>query len=248
MAIKNSPKTQENSHTSVLELHDPRHSSSSVENSSKTPTNTVAQPEKAPLVHSSKENSTHSSSNHSSQGKLVAKTKNSTEKPPTRSNDSRLARLKKLPDTMPTKSQQAKFSALEKIIIAEFHDVISDVLTPSHRIKGPPVDIIFKKGVDVRPIHINIARPLPLNFKPIAEKTLAKYISEGILKPVDHATEWLSPGFWTPKANGQDLRLVTDFSHINQFLLRDVTPFASASDCLMQIPSGTTHFGQSLRH
>ena len=98
-------------------------------------------------------------------------------------------------DIFPQQSQLARFSAMEKSIMLEFEDVISDSLR-NKCMQGPPAEIVFKEGVEVRPLHINIARPLPIHMKQEADKTLQKYIDEQIIVPVDHPTTWLSPAFW----------------------------------------------------
>ena len=113
----------------------------------------------------------------------------------------RLSKLRKIPDETPSPSEMKKFSAMEAVIMDEFHDVISDQLTPSRRIAGPPAEIVFKQGIEVKPIHISIARPVPIHLRAEADKTLEKYIREGVLVPVGFPTEWLSPGMWVQKSD-----------------------------------------------
>ena len=160
----------------------------------------------------------------------------------TPSNCQKAAQLQKISDSQPSLAQQRKFREMELAILEEFHDVISDHLTPDKRVLGKPVEITFKKGIEIKPIHITIARPVPIHLKAEADKTLDKYLREGVLVPVSHPTEWLSPGMWVPKGDKKSVRLVTDFSHINKFIQRNVTPFASASDCIQMIPAGTRVF------
>ena len=144
-------------------------------------------------------------------------------------------------DIFPQQSQMARFSAMEKSIMLEFEDVISDSLR-NKCMQGPPAEIVFKEGVEVRPLHINIARPLPIHMKQEADKTLQKYIDEQIIVPVDHPTTWLSPAFWVGKADKKSVRLVTDFSHINKYIERNTHAFAAATECIQAIPKGTTLF------
>ena len=144
-------------------------------------------------------------------------------------------------DIFPQQSQLARFSAMEKSIMLEFEDVISDSLR-NKCMQGPPAEIVFKEGVEVRPLHINIARPLPIHMKQEADKTLQKYIDEQIIVPVDHPTTWLSPAFWVGKADKKSVRLVTDFSHINKYIERNTHAFAAATECIQAIPKGTALF------
>ena len=144
-------------------------------------------------------------------------------------------------DIFPQQSQIARFTAMEKTIMKEFPDVISDSLR-NKCMRGPPAEIVFKEGVEVKPLHINIARPLPIHMKEEADKTLQKYIDEQIIVEVNHPTTWLSPAFWVGKADKKSVRLVTDFSHINQFIERNNHPFAAAAECIQAIPQGTKIF------
>ena len=147
----------------------------------------------------------------------------------------------KNPHISSLQSNPINFSELEKIILLEFEDVISDSLKHK-RMGGAPAEIYFKAGIEIKPLHITIARPLPLHMKEEADKTLKKYISEGIIEAVNRPTTWLSPAFWVAKQDKKSVRLVTDFSYINKYIQRNVHPFASAADCLKNIPSGTKFF------
>ena len=144
-------------------------------------------------------------------------------------------------DYFPQKDPKARYKAMENVILSEFEDVISDSLKQK-RMEGPPAEIHFKKGVEIKPLHVSIARPMPIHMKEEADKTLQKYISEGVIVPVSHPTSWLSPAFWVAKGDGKSVRLVTDFSYINKYIQRNTQPFASAADCLKNIPSGTKLF------
>ena len=122
-----------------------------------------------------------------------------------------------------------------------FQDVISDCLKHK-RMSGAPAEIKFKEGVTINPLHINIARPLPIHMKKEADLTLNKYIKEGIIEPVNYPTTWLSPAFWVAKGDKKSVRLVTDYKEINKYIECNVHPFASAADCIKQIPDGTKYF------
>ena len=50
--------------------------------------------------------------------------------------------------------------------------------------------------------------------------------------------------FFVPKANGVDVRMVTDFSKINKFVKRPVHPFPSVADIIRSIPAGTKFFAK----
>ena len=144
-------------------------------------------------------------------------------------------------DFFPQSNQNDRFKAMENAIMEEFQDVISDCLKHK-RMSGAPAEITFKEGVSIKPLHINIARPLPIHMKREADMTLNKYIKEGIIEPVNYPTTWLSPAFWVAKGDKKSVRLVTDYKEINKYIERNVHPFASAADCIKQIPDGTKYF------
>ena len=106
---------------------------------------------------------------------------------------------------------------MELAIMEEFDDVISDSLKHK-RMSGAPAEIKFKEGVTINPLHINIARPLPIHMKKEADLTLNKYIKEGIIEPVNYPTTWLSPAFWVAKGDKKSVRLVTDYKEINKYI------------------------------
>lgn len=78
-----------------------------------------------------------------------------------------------------------------------------------------------------------------------------------ILVPEDGLTEWISPGFFVPKGDPQerkavregktvvtmdDLRLVLDYTGLNQYVQRPIHPFPSSQNIINQIPSDSNVF------
>ena len=47
-----------------------------------------------------------------------------------------------------------------------------------------------------------------------------------------------------PKSDGVNVRMVTDYSKINEFVKRPVHPFSSAADIVRSIPAGTRFFAK----
>ena len=50
--------------------------------------------------------------------------------------------------------------------------------------------------------------------------------------------DWCALGFFVPKPNGEDVRMVTGYSKINKFVKRPVHPFPSVADIIRSIPAG----------
>ena len=65
----------------------------------------------------------------------------------------------------------------------------------------------------------------------------------GVIEPVTHPTEWTSPAFFTKKPHG-GVRLVTDFSKLNQYVLRPEHPFPSPEVILAWIPGSSKVFAK----
>ena len=98
------------------------------------------------------------------------------------------------PKLRPHTDRPSRYSELEKTILIEFEDVISDSL--KHKRMGvAPAEIYFKAGIKIKSLHVTIARPLPLHMKAEADKTLKKYIDEGIIQPVNHPQRGYHPHF-----------------------------------------------------
>ena len=56
--------------------------------------------------------------------------------------------------------------------------------------------------------------------------------------------DWCALGFFVPKPNGEDVRMVTDYSKINKFVKHPVHPFPSVADIVRSIPAGTKNFAK----
>ena len=94
------------------------------------------------------------------------------------------------------------------------------------------------------PYRVSAPRPIPLRFQEPANAEIAKYIAAGIITPCDEPTEWCSPAFFVPKGDGKRVRLVTDYTKLNRFVVRPVHPFPSVSDIILSIPASAACFAK----
>ena len=94
------------------------------------------------------------------------------------------------------------------------------------------------------PYRVSAPRPIPLRFQEPANAEIAKYIASGIITPCDDPTDWCSPAFFVPKGDGKRVRLVTDYTKLNRFVVRPVHPFPSVSDIIQSIPSSAACFAK----
>ena len=94
------------------------------------------------------------------------------------------------------------------------------------------------------PNRVSAPRPVPLRFQEPANAEIAKYIASGIIVPCDEPTEWCSPAFFVPKGDGKRVRLVTDYTKLNRFVVKPVHPFPSVSDIIQSIPASAACFAK----
>ena len=123
---------------------------------------------------------------------------------------------------------------IRKLLLNEFPDVIYDSLKPIP-MKTDPMHIYLKE-LDERPLRISTARQIPKHFQAAAERCIRDLLDKGVIEIVDYHTGWCSPAFFVQKANNIDVRLVTDFTHINKCVVRPVHPFPSSADIMQAIP------------
>ena len=94
------------------------------------------------------------------------------------------------------------------------------------------------------PFRISVARQIPLRFTAPAETAINNLLENGIIVRCNEPTEWCSPGFFVPKSDGKNVRLVTDYTKLNSFVRRPVHPFPSVNDIVQAIPSSATIFAK----
>ena len=133
------------------------------------------------------------------------------------------------------------FDTLKLRISARFPTVFSDKLSPQP-MRAPKMSVYLKdKPV---PYRVSAPRPAPLRFQEAAEVAITDLIQAEIITRCDEPTEWCSPAFFVPKADGKRVRLVTDFTRLNKFVRRPVHPFPSVMDILKCIPPSAKYFAK----
>ena len=91
---------------------------------------------------------------------------------------------------------------------------------------------------NIKPFKTLLARRVPLHYEAEANKTIQDLIDKKVIVPVSETTDWCSPVFFVPKGDGVRVRLVTDYTRLNDFVKRPVHPFPSARDIIQSIPHG----------
>ena len=93
------------------------------------------------------------------------------------------------------------------------------------------------------PYRVSAPRPIPLLFQEPANLEIARPIESGVIVPCDEPTNWCSP-FFVPKGDGKRVRLVTDYTKLNKYVVRHIHPFPSVAEIVQSIPASSTCFAK----
>lgn len=94
--------------------------------------------------------------------------------------------------------QVAEVKTIEGELRAELIDKYSDVFSDTlgvKPIKGPLMRIKLKPDADVIPRQCCVPRQVPIHFCAAAAALEEQLIERGVITPVHHPTEWISPAF-----------------------------------------------------
>ena len=149
----------------------------------------------------------------------------------------------------------AGFDELKQTLCNEFSDGIRNKL-PASPMKGPPMRITLIKDAISSKIHT--AREIPKHLQEeakdiIIELMIMKFMKfmineKEIIARVYEPTEWTSAAFFVSKPNAikgsRSIRLVTDLSKLNHFIVRPVHPFPSVQNILASVKSSNKVFAK----
>ena len=118
-------------------------------------------------------------------------------------------------------------------LLKEYSDVFDDSeVTPMN---GPPMTVHLRTDdPDYYPSRCLTARLIPKHYQSAAQEAIDLFVKSGVIEKVSGPTDWISPAFFVPKANGK-VRLVVDYSNINRFIRRPVHPFPCPRDIIRGI-------------
>ena len=71
---------------------------------------------------------------------------------------------------------------------------------------------------------------------------MQSYIEKGFIVKVTEPTTLCAPGFFIPTPDGVRVRMVTDFTSLNEFVERLVHPFPSVGEIVQSVPSSAKFF------
>ena len=116
--------------------------------------------------------------------------------------------------------------------MTEFSDVLNDELG-AKPMNAEKMKIKLKPGYS--PKKVSTARRVPLRYEKEANATIKDLIKKGVIVEVNEPTEWCSPAFFVPKPDGIRVRLVTDFTSLNEWVERPVHLFPSTKEIIQAI-------------
>lgn len=126
---------------------------------------------------------------------------------------------------------------------SDFPDVLNNSLKPRTVMSGSPMKIHLRNDIKIQPKRNLTARKIPLHFQKSADTCIKTLLKLGILQRVDTPTDWVSSGHFVPKPNGT-VRLVTDYTNLNEFVQRPIHPFPTGLDIIQRLNSSSKWFAK----
>ena len=133
--------------------------------------------------------------------------------------------------------------SVAEMVKDKFKSVLSNTLGLKP-MNGDPMKVHLmktKNGEEVIPKQVYTARQIPLHQREMADKLTDELINSKIIVAVKEPTPWVSPAFFVPKGDGR-MRLVTDYTYINEFISRPTHPFPSAKEIMRRVKPDSKAF------
>lgn len=81
-------------------------------------------------------------------------------------------------------------------------------------------------------------------FEEAAQLEIDKHLDSGVLVECDEPNEWFAPRLFIPEGNGKQIHLLTDYTQLNEYVVRPVHPFPSVSENVQSIPASSLFFAK----
>ena len=107
-------------------------------------------------------------------------------------------------------------------------------------VKCNPVTITLKEGAT--PFHIHTARKIPTPLLSKVEKELERMQREGVIEPIDEATDWCAPIVVVPK-HDNSVRICVDLRGLNKNIKRERYILPTMTDILPKL-AGSSVFSK----
>ena len=152
-------------------------------------------------------------------------------------------RIQKLGEKSGLSKQDLACRKLQGYLLKKFGNVFSEKLSPTDRIKCPPVRIELDTSKEIVPRAHTRPFDCPYHLREGFDRELKEALDAGVLSPCTESSEWVHQLFPVAK-QGQPgkVRLVSDFKHLNTYMKRPVYPTESNSQLLRHIDPSATVF------
>ena len=136
------------------------------------------------------------------------------------------------------------FDGLRNKILEDFADVFRENLKDCPPIKNGKM--IINVEPNAIPFKVCTARPTPLHLREAGEKLIKKMLEAKIIRQLgaNETSEWFSRGFFVPKGDSGDVRLVNDMTALNKFCIRAPKPFPSTKEILANLNAEDKFFAK----
>ena len=127
----------------------------------------------------------------------------------------------------------------------EKYPCLSDELSDSP-MKGDPMIINLVPDMPITPKVHRTGVKTPLHYREGAQELIRNLTGKHIIRQTkkSQAPVFCARGFFVPKGNGKDVRLVIDHSDVNKFIKRPTHPFTAGPDLIASIPHDATCFAK----
>lgn len=91
---------------------------------------------------------------------------------------------------------------------------------------------------DARPYAIHVPRPIPFPRREMADEALHQMIQDGVIVKEDGPTPWVAPMVVVPKPGQSKVRICTDYTELNKYILREIHPMSTVDSSLALLGRG----------
>merc|ERR1712105_274002 len=125
-------------------------------------------------------------------------------------------------------------------VCREFEDVILDELTPTDKIKAPPMGITLEPGY--KPSFIKKRKQIPIHWWAAVNKEKEKLIREGIIKKFTDTPAFISAAKWVPKKDPDKFRLCVDLRKLNEASVKMSSVFPTSMEVWQNLKPESEYF------
>ena len=88
---------------------------------------------------------------------------------------------------------------------------------------------------DSKPFAINVPCSVPFPLRDKAKLAIEDMVQQGVITAVEESTPWVAPMVVVPKPGQDKVRICTDYTELNKFVMREIHPMATVENSLASI-------------